>query len=379
MKNNKICTINIKNFKQYFKLFILIFSSIVGVGFVSGSEIVQFFTKYGQFAYIGAGLFFILVYVITSRILLEINGLKVKSKSRKNTKIKKCKNENLKCKNLKKNCREMVTFLNVFVISGAMFSGLKHLLKELYNNNFLIMYLIFILVIFIVLYFGVEWLVKIDIFVLLFTLFIVFSLLFQILKIDCYDWVDLVGNIKGGITNNIKNNLNGNENIVVFSKNLCFSLLFSILYVFMNFFQLKPIIQESKIQFESKKKCCIFALIFSAILTIILCVFIRFLTKFNEFSVYKMPFLQFFSFKNSILKWVFSIGLIVCLSTTLISCLIGLKRYYKKFILAKSNLKLSFVVYSISLIFGLIDFSFFVQIAYPFLGVINLIAFIIFL
>lgn len=344
MKNHSIFIFKLTFFK-YIELFILMLCSIIGAGFISGSEVYEFFIK-DKNSYLGLFVFFILVFIFIFKVLYE-------SKNENLLNIKYVKISTLK--NIKNKLKEFVIFINVLLISGAMFSGLKFLVKDLYNNNYIFLYLLLLLVIFIILYFGIKWLSKFDIVVVIFILFIV---IYSLAKI----------NISDVIMNDISSSFK-------ISPKFFKTILFAILYVFMNFMQIKPLIETSKIRLENKKKCLIFSFIFSLVLTMILLTIIIVLKSNVDLISLKMPLLFYFSKESVFIKNLFCFGLLFSLISTLLSSLISVTKKLKN-VLHFNKFALTLVSFIICYLLGFIDFNFYVSIIYPILGFLNLFIFI---
>ena len=122
-KINTIKTLDLRAIIKYINLIILILCSVVGAGFVSGSEVYEFFLKYGNISFLGLIIFFIFVYLIIYKIVKDV----CYEEKNKNNKI----NNNLELKNnnyLRIYLKNIITILNVLIISSAMFSGLKYTL-----------------------------------------------------------------------------------------------------------------------------------------------------------------------------------------------------------------------------------------------------------
>lgn len=426
--------------KNMLKLFFISFCSVAGVGFVSGSEVANFFAKQGVFSYIGIMLTFFLVLILIYKMTIEVclnetcdfglcedlknQNIKVKFQSYKDKKSVKVR---IVLKKFKQNLNSFAVFLNIFVVSGAMCSGLKSFSQNIYFDNYLYMYFFVLAVVFIFLLLGVGWLSKIN-FLILF--FVGFVCVFIMKKLKNYTFLsDFQLNFP--LENSIKND----GRISKFFK----GGLFGILYVFMNMFHIKPVVRASGVRFKSKKSCFFFACFFSAILSIIILIFTNLLISEKSLLSFQMPFMEFFktmvSGQDDLIFDIFKIGLILCLILSLVSCLIGLKSelmnlfkrlsffkfnfqvkkkikmkavsrekienknvdldetieneevfsdgkinavchkfYFENFSL--KNFCFSFLALFLSLLISFLPFDFFVGTIYPVLGVINMICFV---
>ena len=354
---NSFITFNFRNRKEIFakiNLFLLLFCSFIGVGFVSGAEVYEFFVRFKTGAIFGLTLFFILVSLIIYRLLciskLNFNNENFDKKSIKNNNLKQnyLIKQNL---SVKSKIREFVFTLNVFIVASAMFSGLKCFLNEIFDIGYLKIYIISLIIVFIILLFGVKYLQYFDYIVITFIIFLTGVFIFEF-NIDF---------------NNLISNFSLNE--------ASFSMLFSSLYVFMNLFQLKPLIDLSGATFKSKKDCKIFSFLFTVLLSLILIVFIFVLNSNSGVWNNQMPFLELFKNKGGIFKIVFCLGLVISIISTQISALLGFKSKISKLI-HFNNFNLTLLTFCCCMIFGLIPFGIFVSILYPLLGVINLLVFV---
>ena len=322
--------------------------SVVGVGFVSGAEIYQFFVRFGTFSYLGVLVFFILIFYFINKILkdnqeiendLKMNNLN--NLSLKNTFLTKSK---LKSKLL---------FFNILMMSSAMFAGLFNIINKLFFNNYFIFCTLAVVIIFVILFFGISGLQKFDYFVLV--------LIAMIALYFCFN-------------NNISN-----ENVALkFSsshslKNLIFSIFFAGVYVFMNIIQFQPILMENKIQISTKSRKII-SFIFALVLTFLLFIFVKFFNDNLYLKHSEMPFLKYFKEKGGVLFVFFIMGLFMALFSSLITSLIGVKNKLKQKL--NSNLFSTVLTIILSCSFSLIGFSNFVLIVYPLIGIINFIIYV---
>lgn len=335
----------------YIKMIVMMICAIVGVGFVSGAEIYQFYARFGKFAYVGILIFFLLLFVLINKILrsssIDKNDLKMNNKeqiTQKNTFLRKDK------------IKSILTNFNVLMVSSAMFAGLFSLLKNLFKHNYYFFGLVAILLVFLILYFGVHGLEKFDYFVISFIVFLmIYFLLNQKTVSNSTEIFDGVNFEDGSM------------------KMLCLSGLFACIYVFMNIVQIQPILGELNVKLSNKKRC-LFSLFFALSLSLLLLVFVRFLLVNIESCNGEMPFLTYFKSKAGLLIYVYVIGLIFALLSSLLSCLIGVKRGVKR--IFSSNFLATCVSILLSMCFSLIGFSNFVSIVYPAIGVLNFIIFV---
>lgn len=361
---------------------------MIGVGFISGAEIYEFFVRFGNFCYVGIGLFFVLNFLFCFKILMGDNH------QNNITKLYLFKNKRANNTFLNKNkIKKTIIFFNVLLIASAMFSGLRVLSKSLFNDNYFIAMILCVLFVFLVLYFGINGLSKVDSFVFVFVVVLVI----------------LFGAKAFGGQANFESVKTTNWAFGGSAGMLLGSLLFSSLYVFMNIVQIEPLYEESGIIF-SKKTAAIVSFLFSAFLTIVLVVFVEFMIVNMSISSSSMPFLAYFAGKGGAMHIVFVLGLFFAILTTLLSCLLGVKRPIINFLnnkfaafsikerksktisksqnlgkLHKKNKKLNFdfknflattICVFIAFAIGFVDFHVFVSIIYPAIGVLNFVIFV---
>jgi uncharacterized membrane protein YkvI len=336
--------------KNCFKLLLLMFCAIVGVGFVSGAEIFEFYVKFQNFFIVGIFVFFVLIFFLARKILLE------NCFNENLFKMHNCNQIAIKNTNLTKNqLKDFLCFCCYLLVSSAMISGLKLLLKNLFFNNYIFVFLTCFIIVFFIVFLGVKSLSKLDYFVFLFIAFLFVFFIKKMLSsgVDCSE------------------NFFANEDFKI--GNLFGSVAFAVMYVFMNILQIKPVLIEMNLKF-SKKQCNVLAFIFSLTLSLVLLVFCCFLKSNAELSNFEMPFLEYFSRKGTPLKLIFSVGLIFALISSLIGSLIGVKRGLSKKINSKMLASLLSVLLAYCLSF--FGFKFFVSVIYPIIGIINFVIFV---
>lgn len=345
--------------KFWWQSLCLLICSIVGVGFVSGAEIYEFFARFGVYKYAGLAAVFIVVFLLIFKIILNV----IKTKNRKNyTNLSK---NDLKTIEISKNSiRNFLIFVCICMVSGAMISGLRVMATGLLGGFGIYAVMIVILISGVLLYFGLDSISKFDLIVIIFLFVLSIYFTFSCLSYPIQSTTNLGEN--GGI------------------KFFFASGFFGALYVFMNIIQAEPILSESKINF-TKKKAFIFSILFATIITLILFVFVEFASNNMLLESFSMPFLIHFASRGGAMLVVFGVGLFLALVSALLSALFGIKRYltslnrsaYKitntgnKKLKIKFNLAVTFVAVVISILFGLIDFSVFISYIYPVIGIVN--------
>lgn len=335
----------------YLKIVMMMLCAIVGMGFISGAEIYQFFARFEIFSIFSIIIFFILMYLLSYKIIWKNrdiqNDVKMNNLNKnpsKNTFLNKVK------------IKSFLTNLNLLLVSSAMFAGLFSLTKNLFIHNCYLVGFFVCVIVFLILYFGVSILQKFDIIVICFVGFIFFHFLFDLI----FNFSEIDFNQQSfGCLNMVKN---------------CFgSVVFACLYVFMNIVQIQPIAHEFDGKLNSKHKW-LAPLIFSISITILLSVFVCFMLEIYSLKNCEMPFFDYFKTQGGVMYFVYILGLILALLSSLLSCLIGVKRCVGKRI--KSNFFTTGSSILLSMTISLIGFSNFVSIVYPIIGLINFIIFI---
>lgn len=339
---------NKKRFKIYFELLILIICSIIGVGFISGAEIYQFFAKYYKFFWLGEIVFFMLVFILSRKIFITSKNANFDIKLHKNNEYSH-KNSIL----FKNKVKTILIFFDVLMISSAMISGLRNMIYKLFNNNHIFIFLACVFVVFVLLCVGIKGLSKFDYLVIVFAC-AVSVLLFATL-----------------ITNNLGVNQKYETPVTsVSGESIVLPIVFAALYVFMNIISIEPVIREYSSNF-SRKSINVFCLILSLVLTAILTLFILFMRANSGLSRYAMPLLEYFSHFGNGVYIFYVFGLFLALISSLLGCLVGVKRETSKFV--KNNVLASGLCVVVALTLGMIDFSVFVSIIYPIIGAVNFI------
>lgn len=341
-KSGKFHIISIPHLGAVFSMFLLLLCSYVGVGFVSGAEIYEFFLRFGDAFCLGVVVFFALVWAVIYKML------RMSQKDDKSMFVKKSENSKVNAffsPFFKQKISEFVFTINVFLISGAMFSGLLNFSKTIFTENYRLAYAIGLVVVFLILIFGVALLKKFDLIVLVFVLALSGFYIFQIKKSAF---------IPEGMT----------------LKSGGVAIFFSTLYVFMNLLTMKPLIDASGVKLASKRECKVFSGVFSLFLTVLLIVFALMLKSYKNIAEFPMPFLKFFDERGGVLKIIFCAGLVTAIISTLVSSLICCKAKLGK-LFKINNILLSGIAFAVCLIFGLFPFKFYVSVMYPLLGAIN--------
>lgn len=350
--NNNITKNSYKITTKFMLKIVLLFScSILGVGFISGSEIYEFFVRFKMFLSLGCIIFFALIFILTKKIFIQNNNYQNMLKMQNFD-----KNISNKTFLNKFNIKRFLLFLNCFAVSAAMFSGLQVLAKKLFFDNYFIPIILCLTLVFVVLLIGIKGLDKLDYFVLIFLIFIIanfsINLCFGDSKIDLNYIFDLSDFSTLGLVG---------------------SIFFACNYVFMNIIQVQPILAEFNLKF-SKKQINRISGIFAAALSFVLILFSLFLISNIRYSNYSMPFLEYFSHKGGALYFIYVIGLVLALISSLMGCLFGVKKEIKPFV--KKNFWASAFAIVLPFVFGFVDFKFFVTIVYPIVGVINFVIFL---
>lgn len=306
-----------------FNVFLLAVCSFVGVGFITGAEIWFYFARFGVNMLAGVVVFAVISFVL---VYYSISSEQI---------------HNQKFLRVKRG----ISALSEFLIASAMVSGLLEITQNLFLN---VWFLVFFAAIFIVIFIyfkGIKSFIFYNYFVAIFVIFVLISLF---------------------LFNN-ENTINFSTNFNV--KNLVLSSFFAFIYIFMNISEIRPILAKFN-QKKGKKNKVVFAILFSFVL-IFLVVTLSFKLVFNfNITSFSMPFLLLFKNKNKFVFLVYLVGLVLCLLSTLIGCLMGVDDKLK---FAKGDEKFyKGIVIISSLIFGQISFGFFVKIIYPFIAILNI-------
>lgn len=390
---------------KVFNLYVILVCAIVGVGFVSGAEIYTFFVRFGNWFYVGVIVFFGLMFALTYKILGERNSqfvnkknsIKTRKAISKNNSIitdefynKQLYNNNIKSENnhncisatkslklqnkyknkakftflTKDRIKSFLLFYSSLMVASTMFSGLRVLVKQLFNYNYLWFMIIAVVLIVFVLYIGVHGLASFDYIVSIFLVLIISCLIYFSISGSGFVLAKDIHSLQSGVIG-----VQGASNFV----GIILAISFAGLYVFMNIVQIEPAIKESRIAFDKKQRV-MFAFLFSGLLSILLLVFGLFLKNNYSLTEYEMPFLELFFKKGYMFKYIFAFGLLFALMSSLLSALVGVKRGVERVVKDKFFV----VVISVMLAFvlGFVRFSFFSHIMYPIIGIINFIIFV---
>lgn len=339
-----------KNVFCYVELFLLMLGTMVGVGFVTGAEIYSFFARFGVSFVFGIILFFVLSFSLTYKIL---------TKNANNENMLKMQNSH---KNILKNTiltksgvKSFLVFFNLLMIASAMFSGLKFVIYELFKNNQIFIFVLCILFVFVILIFGVKCLSKVNFVIVAFLIFVILNI--------------VISFCVSGIGCCLLAEKHESEFLNLGFINIILSLFFASVYVFMNIVEIEPVVKGFSLEFN-KKTAKIFSFVFACVMSLILLLFCLFLNANKELATQSMPMLSFFESKGRVSLLIFVVGIILCLLTTLISCLLGVKmRFSEKFNM--KNISASFVSVLVTILVSVVPFSVFVNVIYPIIGILN--------
>lgn len=284
------------------QIILILLCSIIGVGFISGAEIFEYFAKFKCYSYVGIACVFVILFVLSLKTALQQNEPKNRKIVAKNPK------NDIKIINLDKiSIKNFLNVISLCIVCGAMCSGLKILAKQFFGSFYFITFFICILICFFILLFGVSGISKFDFLVLIFLFVIVLDFIFSGKMLSNFHLAD--------------NPCNSNLKLVLSSGFL------GALYVFMNISQLVPIVSSFGVRF-SKKQAVAFSLIFSLAVTSILFVFVEFAKLNPEIENFSMPFLSYYSVRGGAIYYIFALGLFFALLSSLLSALFGIKKYY---------------------------------------------------
>lgn len=284
------------------QIILILLCSIIGVGFISGAEIFEYFAKFKCYSYVGIVCVFVILFVLSLKTALQQSEPKNRKIVAKNPK------NDIKIINLDKiSIKNFLNVISLCIVCGAMCSGLKILAKQFFGSFYFITFFICILICFFILLFGVSGISKFDFLVLIFLVVIIFDFIFS-----------------GKMLSNFHLENNSCESNLKF---VLSSGFLGSLYVFMNISQLVPIVSSFGVRF-SKKQAVAFSLIFSLAVTSILFVFVEFAKLNPEIENFSMPFLSYYSVRGGAIYYIFALGLFFALLSSLLSALFGIKKYY---------------------------------------------------
>lgn len=328
------------------EMMLTMLGAIAGVGFVSGTEIEDFFARFQIDLIFGILFLFILLAFLIYRVLTQNincqNLFKLQNMSNKlpnNTTLVKFK------------IRNIILFFNLLMLSSAMFSGLRVLLYNLLKHNYIFPYLGIILSVFFMVILGIKGLAKFNYLVIIFLIFVISFLVKDL---------------------NININLASSGFDI---KNSFASIAFAGIYVFMNIVELEPVVREYGLVLNKKNRIT-FSIVFSFIISALIFLICLFLNSNRRYTNFDMPLLVYFGEKNVIYKGIYYTGLLIALLSTLLTCLIGVKRRVLNTLCIKQNVGASFVSVLMCVIVGILPFSFFAKTIYPIIGILNFIMFV---
>lgn len=320
MKNN--CGVK----KRFFDVILVALCSFVGVGFITGAEIWFYFARFGVNMIWGIIVFGVLIYKLT---IFAFSGSG--EESYKTTKLK-----------------NKVLFVSEILVASAMISGLFETARTLFDKCWFLVFVVAISLLILLFFSEKKSFIIYNYFVSFFIIFVIVNLFF----------FNNDNDFKFITFNNLNSGL----------KSSVLSCLFSMIYVFMNVSEIRPILERNSKNFNLKTKRLI------ALFLSILLIFLIFLFSFalfqNGWTVnFQMPFLMIFKRGGGVIKFVFLVGVLMTMISTAQGCLIGAKD--KLNYLKNDNNFASIIVILSSLIFGQIPFWFFIKIIYPILAVLN--------
>lgn len=306
--------------------------SIVGVGFLTGAEVQDFFAKFGINSIFGLVVVGLLFYAMVLKMFTE------KLQNEKCIKMQKT-NENI-AKNAflnKNNIKNFLVFFNLLMISGAMISGLKHTLFNLLKYNYHIVFLCCVIFIFVLLIFGFQGLSKFNYFVIGFAIFVLFFACKQMaiafqgsslrMSVSCENFGAISAGCKAWNVAGIATSASVFLLELLVGKigfvSAVFAITMAVIYVFMNIVEVQPVVEESPIVLTKKQAKC-FCFVFAFVVVLMIFVLDVFLNNNAVIAENEMPMMAFFE-SSPVQNVVFCVGLIGALMSTLLVCLIGVK------------------------------------------------------
>lgn len=320
------------NWLDVFECMLTMVGSVVGVGFLTGAEVQDFFARFGKNSVVGIVVIAVLFFVMASKMFEEKQQSKICIKMQKRNKII-TKNTFLN----KNNIKNILVFFNLLMISGAMISGLKRTLFNLLKHNYCVVFLICIIFVFVLLIFGFQGLSKFNYFVIGFAIFVLFFASKHIG--DCLLGFSFKTNVScenfGAISAGCRAwNVSGIATsasvflLEMLAGNFEFGLsvlagVMAVIYVFMNIVEVQPVVEESPVTL-TKKQAKWFCFVFAVVVAGMICVLDVFLNNNPLIAENDMPMMAFFD-GSPLLGKLFCVGLVCALLSTLLVCLIGVK------------------------------------------------------
>lgn len=303
--------------------------SFVGVGFVTGAEIWFYFARFEVNAIFGLISFFVLSFLLFYFSLSE--------KETEN-------NEN------KFKIKTYFAGVSELFVASAMIAGLMETSRLLFGKIWFIVFLCSVAVCFCVFWRGMKSVVFYNYFVAVFVVFVIISLFI----------------------------FNNNKTIEIkpkiLPKSASLSFVFGAIYIFMNIAEIRPILQEFGKENHTKTSKTILSLCLSLLLIFLIVTISFMILKNKNLVCFSMPFLVLFKLNGGVVFWLFLIGLVMCLISTAVSCLIGVKN---KCNFSKNDEKFAkLFVMILSLILGQIPFPIFIKIIYPVVAILNFLIFV---
>lgn len=303
----------------------------VGAGFITGAEIWFYFAKFNFNMVFGLIIFGFLCFNLV--IFAQ-----------------KSQTENIK---LKKS-RYFVSLVSELLIASAMISGIFYTVRILFRSLWVLVDVLAISCLIFVFVKGIKFQKIYNYFIAIFIIFVIVSLF-------------------------LFNNKTGDNSTYFIEGDLSFknaflSCVFAIIYIFMNIATMRPIIEKFDHNNKRKNKI-IFACILSLTLIFLIFTLSLFLWKNPKIANTSMPFLLLFYNYSDMVKFIFLIGLLMCMISTAAVCFYGVcdKLNYVNY---DDNFNKTIVILS-SLIIGQLSFKFFVNIIYPVVGIFNFLLFAI--
>ena len=264
-----------------FNLILTAICIFVGVGFITGAEIWFYFARFGGNMLFGLLIFGLLCFFIVYFALGEGD----------------------QCTGACKFKHWGLGFSELLVAS-AMVSGLLDISRNLFGSWWVLIFLLAIFVMIFVFIKGLKSMIIYNYFVAIFIVFVITCLF-----------------------------LFNNENVLNFKQNFIFSYDiksiflacgFSVIYIFMNSAEMRPILSKYDSKNKRKNKV-VFSLLFTLLLIFLISTLSYFLIVNNSIANLSMPFLLLFNNCGDLVKFIFLTGLVLALISTAVACLVGLK------------------------------------------------------
>lgn len=346
-----------KSFIYIFKIALSIIAGVVGIGFVSGKEIVSFFFKYEPISLFLICLVCILFFVILY-LKLSKNSVKLLNITNNKPQI----SLNIIEKTHKNNTFNKYYIFSIILCILCLFStstmvaGLRLLLFSVFCNKFISLFITLIVLCFVynIISKNVNFLIK-------------FSSFFMFILI-----IFMTVNTIYGFNLNLENNsVIYNEGVLNF--NIVFSGIMSVIfYVSMNTLSISGLVNEISSNLSNKKQALLISFLSSLFLFFLLFIVILLFRLHTNLIMFTMPLLEL---SKNVGGWFYYLYLSMLVFGSIISVInisFSGTRYIKR--ICNKRFKLfCFLFLLLSFVLSFVGFDFLVEKIYPLIGMVYLV------